>query len=59
MTIEEAHKALSLSCELTKYGIEIILTRIEAKFAANTSIVIQKWRTVARSPSVRKLPRLV
>lgn len=59
LTIEEAHKALSLARELSKYGLEIILTRIEAKSVANTSIVIKRWKTVASSPNKRKLPRLV
>lgn len=59
LTIEESLKALSLAREFSKYGLEVILNRFEAKTLADTSIVIKRWKRIAESPTVKKLPRLV
>jgi hypothetical protein len=54
LTIQEAHKALSLAREFSKYGLEIIIRRIEAKSLENTSHVIKRWKRVAGSPTIKK-----
>lgn len=59
LTIEEAHKALALTREFSKYGLEIIITRIEANSIANTSLVIKRWRNVTSAPALKKIPRLL
>ena len=44
LTIEEAHKALSLVKEFSKHGLEILVARIESNSQANISLVIKRWR---------------
>ena len=59
LTIEEAHKALALVRDFSKYSLEIIITRIEANSLANTSIVIKRWKIVTNDPEIKKHPKLV
>ena len=59
LTIEESHKALALTKEFSRYGLEIIIAKIEARSIENTSLVIKRWRNVASVAPTRKIPKLL
>ena len=54
LTIEEAHKALSLVREFSMYGLEILITRIESNSLANISLVIKRWRDATGCSKTKK-----
>ena len=59
LTIEEAHKALSLVRDFSKYGLELIIKRLEANSLANTSTVIKRWKKATYIPSIQKHLKLM
>jgi hypothetical protein len=58
LTIEESHKAIALTKEFSRYGLEIIISKIEARSIEDTSRVIKRWRKVVCAPPTRKIPKL-
>ena len=59
LTIEESNKALALTKEFSRYGLEIIIAKIEARSIENTSLVMKRWRNIASAAPTRKIQKLL